>query len=167
MTVLSHLFLDKQAFFQGPVKALPPDITVIKAHPDWDGFIARLKKAGDNWQSRPEYAHPSPATVDLIEKSDLYLFQGREEAGFCYVTLAPDFGLPRPCREIHKFALYPENTGRGLGGPCLQFVLGDIFTRAATVYLNTRDSNRVNSIPFYQRLGFQLFRQEKLTCEAV
>ena len=159
MARLSHLVLLKKDF--AGAARLPDDVRIDSAIPTYENFLKRTARVGDGWHLRAELRSPSAETIAAVEDGALYLFrQNSEDIGFCYVSFeGPEIrhaGVPG-CVEINKVALYPGHTGRGLGAALVGHVLTDLFAMGASaVCLNTRDSNHVNSIPFYQRLGFRV-----------
>ena len=165
MATLTHLVLLKKDFTD--VAKLPKGLSVRAKKPDYPGFLKRVAKVGDDWHLRPELERPSPETRAAVEDGALYVFkQNGSEIGFCYVSFeGPEIrqtGLTS-CVEINKVGLYPDHTGGGLGRPLIGRVLSDVFQMgAAAVCLNTRDSNHVNSVPFYERLGFRVTGEERI-----
>lgn len=165
MALRTHLVALRDTFRRAA--ELPEDVTVRPIAPSYPGFLARLALAGDGWHLRPEIAAPSPAFVRAIEDGELFVVEraGRE-VGFCYVTFEGDelraFGGPSPV-EINKIALYPGETGHGLGRAVVEHVMATAFAGGArAVYLNTRDSNRINSVKFYERIGFSMVAADRI-----
>jgi len=169
MATLTHLVLLKEDF--AGAAGLPEALRVRTEIPTYSGFLERVAKVGDEWHLRPELRRPSLETLAAVKDGDLYIFErASAEIGFCYVSFEGaeirQTGLAS-CVEINKVGLYPGHTGGGLGRSLVGYVLSDLFKMGAeAVCLNTRDSNHVNSVPFYERMGFQVTGSEPV-CEQV
>ena len=164
-----HLKLLKDDF-QPASKLLP-----IEEEPsNYERFMWLLKKVGaqSNWDKRTAYFNSQSIKqlkdILRLSTSHLWLFKkGNKDIGFCQIANAENltglFNNASGISEIYKIGLFPEYIGKGLGKGYISSVIKETFKKQAhTIYLNTRDTNVVNSVPFYQRLGFQVIKTETL-----
>ena len=163
-----HLKLHRNDFM--PV---PYPFPVERVSNDYDRFMDLLKRVGSSsyWDKRKTYheAHSIEVLKHVLSlpSSLLWIFKkDGMDIGFCQVAnverLANLFNVTSGISEIYKVGLFPEYVGQGLGQGYLTSVLTEIFKNAHTVYLNTRDTNVVNSVPFYEKFGFRVFKTEVL-----
>ena len=170
---LFHLVLDKKDFRPHPHIANDNRRQVVPTWPNYDVMMELIRKVGrpSNWHLRREYSDPDSLADLRVRASDprsrLYLFQEHGETiGFCQVlnsrTLTEKFANQLGVAEIYKIGLFPDKTGKGRGAFFLGKVLEDLFEHQGydQIYLNTRDSNKVMSVPFYKRMGFQIIQEE-------
>ncbi len=163
-----HLKLHRKDFI--PAENLLP---IVKEKGNYDRFIDLLTKVGEDskWDLREVYYNP--LTIKSLKQtfakksSSLWVFKNKDkDVGFCQTAPVEDlttlFNQSSGISEIYKIGLFPEYIGKGLGKSYLTSVLTEIFKNHHTVYLNTRDTNVVNSVPFYQKLGFEVFKTEIL-----
>jgi ribosomal protein S18 acetylase RimI-like enzyme len=169
---LYHLRLDKADFKPVASVAVNDNLRIQRAWPNYDLMMEFIKAVGgnSNWHLRKVYADRA-AVSDLKNRMNdvsarLYLFkEGSETVGFCQVLNSKDledhFPDQKNTAEIYKVGLYPRHVGGRKGAVFVSMVLDDLFQAFDKVYLNTRSSNAVKSLPFYQRLGFKVLEQEE------
>lgn len=139
------------------------------------------------WHERPEHlGSKRPKTQKILEdrsRTHTWVFmRGEEEIGFCIAvkrgfdkTLSEKFGVSSGNgTEIYKIGLYPEFTNQGYGQvflPSVQLALfngqtasEELGTKKLTpselIYLNTRDTNVVDSRRFYENQGYRRVGEE-------
>lgn len=144
------------------------------------------KEDGDRWHLRSEHVDMNKVNRTRLRlqssKSSLWLFmKGDEEIGFCCAVKGGFNGQSEKYMraedngtEIYKIALYDEYTRQGYGRIFVPTVATNLFNGASRdtekdlkkvhssdlIYLNTRDSNYVDSGPFYNTLGFEVAGEE-------
>lgn len=160
-----HLLLNKAEFKPAGTGR------ILEEHCDYNRFKDLMTRVGkpSNWNLREEYQVP------IKEQSLKEIFNSRScrlwvfmhdghEVGFCQVAPVEDlqrlFKNTNGIVEMYKMGVFPEYTGKGLARGCVSSVLTELFKDYATVYLNTRDTNVVNSIPFWKKFGFEVFKTE-------
>lgn len=162
-----HLKLDKADF-----KPSPP-LPIEEVPTDYERFLQLMQRVGapSKWEKRQVFHDPeSVARLKQLFRSNvshLWLFKDREqETGFCQVAPVQDlaglFNEASGIAEIYKVGLFPEYVGQGLGKGYLSSVLTELFKENNIVYLSTRDTNMVNPLHFYKKLGFQVMHAEVL-----
>ena len=145
---------------------------------DYERFHELMKRVGEpsNWNKRKIFYDPEciKRLKALFNKpaSRLWLFKkDQEDIGFCQVAGVEDlrglFNRVSGIAEIYKIGLFPEFTGKGLGRGYVSCVARELFKTHETIYLNTRNSNAVNAVPFYKRLGFEVIKTEILPDDLV
>lgn len=162
-----HLKLDKANF-------KPSGSGLIVEEPcNYDRFMELLTRAGkpSNWNKRNEY-HDEAQVAKLKDifnqkSSMLWVYKlDRQDIGFCQVAsvtnLSEIFTDTTGVMEMYKMGLFPEYIGKGVGKRYVSSVLREMFKENNTVYLNTRDTNKVNSLLFWQSLGFEVIKTEEL-----
>src|SRR5690606_5724505 len=71
-------------------------------------------------------------------------------------------GKPLKVIEIYKTGLFDEYTGHGWGRFFVPQVMQKLFEDYEIVYLNTRDTNHKQVVPFYEGLGMHVLEREIL-----
>lgn len=165
--IKAHLKLDKDDFKPsgtGEIVELPCDYEHFKK------LMTRVGKPS-NWNLREEYQiiEKESALKNIFNTKACRLWHYmHEEAviGFCQVAQVEDisglFDNTKDVVEMYKMGLFPEFIGKGLARGCVSSVLTELFNSYETVYLNTRDTNAVNSISFWKSIGFNVFKTEIL-----
>lgn len=172
-------------------QGLSEGLGVRAVKPTHEQIKRELERIGDGWHLRDEHVNPDRVekTRALLEgtKTSAWQFtQNGKPIGFCvavkggfcgeHTRISERFNLhSRRGAEIYKVGLYPEYTGRGYGHiflPTVQIALlngqegvKDQDIRSITpnefIYLNTRETNRINSVPFYKSLGYDWAGEER------
>ncbi len=170
--VKTHLKLDKEKF-------IPAGTGMIIEQPcDYTNFKKLMKRVGEpsNWYLREEYQLPEKENTlkKVFNKgnSRLWLYLSKDVVvGFCQVAQVQDlsslFKNTKDVVEMYKTGLFPEYTGKGFGKKYVSSVLSELFKDHDTVYLNTRNTNIVNSVPFWQSFGFEIIHTETLPDDLV
>ncbi|MGH1374775.1 MAG: GNAT family N-acetyltransferase [Alphaproteobacteria bacterium] len=148
------------------------EMSIVEERPDLSFLMDMIERVGKDsqWSKRAEYFDPGYMS-DLKQRvestsSHLYLFKkSGKTIGFCQTLQCQDGVVSvdeqgRPVTEIYKVGLFPEYRGRGMGHFYVAAVLSEIFKGDNVVYLNTRDSNKVNSVNFYCRMGLNVIGVE-------
>ena len=166
-----HLKLARNHF--KPV-TLRQGLAVVPVKPVFSEFMRHIEQIGDDWHLREEFHQPEQkaAISQAIENGQAWLFKRHGVVIGCCYSISKSHELTHCFRnavtggevvEIFKIGLYEGLTGHGWGPGLISKVLDEIFTQGADwVYLNTRDSNHVNSVPFYEALGFEAYHSEVL-----
>lgn len=168
-------------------RAMTEKLNVIPFKPDYEEFLKRCEKVGDGWHLRSEHLDINKVNRTRARlqsaKSAMWLFmKDDEEIGFCVAVKDGFNGISEKFNiagqngtEIYKVGLYPEHTHKGYGQLFLPTIMSKLLKgqRADNqrgikavkpsdiIYLNTRDSNNVDSRDFYRRLGMQLVGNEQ------
>jgi len=169
---LTHIVANKDDFTATP-KDDSGELSIVREKPDINLLLDYILKVGEDskWDKRTVYHDPDYINdlKDRIEKtrSSLFLFKkGDETVGFCQALesegMSGHFNTKSGAMaaEIYKVGLFPEHCGKGLGNFYVSSVLAELFKENEVVYLNTRDTNKVNSVPFYERLGMKVVGEE-------
>lgn len=146
---------------------------IVPIKPDYKKFLRAVKKIGDEWHKREEHQEPLKAqTKKVLEGKDSRmwsLMKGKKEIGFCcavrggFPGLSDKFNLgAKNQTEVFKIGLYPAFQKQGFGQVLIPAILDEILESSEGVYLNTRDSNKVNSVPIYEELGMKVIHQEHI-----
>lgn len=167
-----HLKLDKSNF-------IPAGTGLIVEQPcNYDHFKALMTRVGapSNWNQREDYQIPEKEQ-ELKDKFNtgacqLWVYKHEDDdIGFCQVAQVEDltrlFTDTSGVVEMYKMGLFPEHVGKGLGRGYVTSVLTELFNRYDTVYLNTRSTNTVNSVPFWESFGFEVIKTELLPDDLV
>lgn len=162
-----HLKLNKADF-------IPANVGTIVEQPcDYEHFKELMTRVGlpSNWILREEYQLPEKEQK-LKEAFNsngcrlwIYKHEGKE-IGFCQVAQIEDlsglFTETKNVVEMYKMGLFPEYVGKGLGKRYVSSVLSELFNSYDTVYLNTRSTNVIDSVHFWETFGFKVFHTETL-----
>lgn len=138
---------------------------------NYDKFLRAVKKIGDGWHKRQEHREPFQEHTKAVlegEKTRMWrLMLKGKEIGFCcaveggFPGLADKFNLGvKNQAEVFKIGFYPDYQRKGYGQVLIPAILDELLDTNDGVYLNTRDSNRVNSVPIYEKLGMKIIHQE-------
>jgi len=155
-TIVTHLeMLEKPA--------LPATGSTLVAE-DWpdpavDDYCALFRKVGEPWLwiSRLLMEEDVLAAILNDPAVEISLIRdGDEPVGFIEL----DFRQPGKC-EIAFFGLIPEQNGKGHG----RWMMNQALERAwrdgiSRVWLHTCTQDSPRALPFYQRCGFRIFRQQ-------
>ncbi len=152
--------------------------TIQEEEAVYSRFFDLMKRVGgaSNWHKRQKFQNEKSLlqlkSVFNEEPSRLWIFKkDKVEVGFCQVAsitnISSIFNNASCIAEIYKIGLFPDYVGKGLGKHFVSSVARELFKDNHTIYLNTRNTNVVNSIPFYQKLGFEVFKTEILPDDLV
>lgn len=127
--------------------------------PDVDDYLALFRKVGEPWLwiSRLLMAQSDLRTILDDAAIDIFLVRdGAEPVGFIEL----DFRQPSEC-EIVFFGLVPALNGQGHG----RWMMNQALDRAwrdgiDRVWLHTCTQDSPRALPFYQRSGFRIFKQQ-------
>jgi len=167
-----HLMLERKNFIAAG------HAEIIEEPCNYDRFYKLMERVGkpSNWNKRQVF-HDQKSVNRLKStfeqpSSHLWIFKdGDKEVGFCQVANVTDlkgiFNNATGIAEIYKVGLFPEYIGQGKGKNYLSALVEELFKNNHTIYLNTRDSNVVDSIHFYTKLGFEVFHTETLPDDLV
>lgn len=168
---LCHITGDKDEF-KGITDAPLDGMYIQKLKPSLPLLLKLIKHVGEDsqWDKRQEFNDPDMLR-NLKERisdagASLYLFKRHgTTVGFCQILDNTDLSKKfnqSSSDEIYKIGLFPNHRGKGLGAFYTSSILAEIFKEKESVYLNTRDTNVVNSVPFYERLGLHLVKEEEI-----
>jgi len=134
---------------------------------DYASYKKRLDRLGSPWawEKRPKY-QDQQAIEERISDPRSKLFDltiDHKDVGYCLVVprddLSEEFGVS--VSEIENFAIDVDYNGRGYGSPFFRYVCKDIFSNyAEAIFLSTRSTNHDKVLPFYERLGMKIIKQE-------
>lgn len=144
--------------------------TLKKIKPAFNVYEKMLHLVGGPWawDRRPKYLDRRSLKARLADaETRLYVMNvNQKPVGYCLVTAAPPEVLARfnPERvvEIENFGFFLNETGKGYGHYFLPLILNDLFNTYEVVYLASRSTNHKRVIPFYEKVGFQVFKIETL-----
>lgn len=154
-------------------------LKIQKIPPSFSDLLHLIEIVGgdSNWHQRKEYFEE--ASVQRLKSrifqrdSSLFLFKnGQQTIGFCQVCgiEALPYQIKVPSNsvfEIYKVGLFPEWCGQGLGRFYVSSVLDHLFQERPAVYLNTRDTNKVNSVSFYKSFGLRVLGSEEMEDDVI
>ena len=183
-TKLTHMLLNK-ADFTG-ITTLDPSVEpgsvkIVRAKADLDIVSQWIKKVGgdSNWHKRKEQEQDNLKTRINETSTRLWLLQkDNENIGFgisCEtINLNSHFNQqsgfteqPETAVHFYKFGLLPENRHNGLGAFYGSSVVNEILKEHEKVYLNTRDSNTVQSIHFWEKVGFKIIEENEIDNDVI
>lgn len=160
-----HLKLEEKNFKPAPWGAISEE------QANYDRFYELMKRVGEgsNWHRRKMFNEA--ASINRLKElfikpgAHLWVFrQGENDVGFCQAANVEDlstlFNKQSGVGEIFKIGMFPEYVGKGLAAGYVSSVVWELFKEFQTIYLNTRDTNSVNSVPFYERLGFEVLNKQ-------
>lgn len=157
-----------------------PDLTLEHLPMDRDFFFTLIELIGgeDGWSLRKEFNNSRELNFIIkqleSEGASLSIFRKDDKpigAGICAnieQSLSKNFDFlahanDQNLQEIYKVGLFPRFTRKGYGKFLIPALVEKLFNDGNEyVYLNTRDTNHVNSVPFYQRIGMQAIGSEEL-----
>ena len=118
-------------------------------------FFPLLDRVGGpwGWDRRPKYLHP-----DLTDRR-LFLLAMPEYGTVGYAMTHKD--------EIENFGLFPEHTGKGIGGDFFPLVVNKVFEEHDKAWLTTRSTNHAKVPKFYADMGMTLKNIEELPDDLV
>ena len=174
---ITHLEIDRPPFRQAArngsqFRSEREGLYIKPLEPSYDKFLRAVKKIGDKWHLRKEHKGDQREITRQLLESDKCrmwaLMQDGKEIGFC---CALDGGFPgltdkfniasldeRGYAEIYKIGLYPEYQKHGYGQVLIPAVIDELLEESKGVYLNTWSTNRVNSVPIYEKLGMNVVK---------
>ena len=176
MSMVTHLTISKEQFKSRAHFDLPENFRLIEVKPDFNLFLEQTRLIEPDWPLRKEYQECASIARSNIEglKARMWMFElDGQYVGFCGLVAdnlndafnaCADF-QGRRVAEIHKIGFYKGLTGQKLGHRFVPELMRKIFDELGytDIYLNTRSSNRINSVPFYISLGFQVIKTEDLS----
>ncbi len=176
MNTVTHLTISKEEWDSRTYLSFPKPFELTKIKPDFDVFLTQTAQIEPDWPLRNEYQENAARARTNIEgmNARMWIFEISENpVGFCSLVadnLNDAFNAcadlqHRKVAEIHKIGVYEGLTGQKLGHRFVPEIMRKIFGELdyADIYLNTRSSNRINSVPFYQSLGYRIVKTENLS----
>ncbi len=152
---------------------LPPHLELVEVEPDFDLMIEWLEKVGGDWQRREEFQLEDlkKFTLQRIKAAGARLFllaKRGKEVGIAQTVeeleLSEMFlSAQGTARHFFKFGLVEDERFCGLGAPFAAAVVRRIFEENKMVYFNTRPSNQVNAVNFWQKQGFKIVGKEEIS----
>ncbi|MEJ6595479.1 GNAT family N-acetyltransferase [Parasphingorhabdus sp.] len=128
-------------------------------NPAVEEYCALFRRVGEPWLwiSRLLMEHEELKAILLDPAVEISIIRdGEEPVGFIEL----DFREPGQC-EIAFFGLIPEQNGRGQGRWMMKQALEQAWRDGiGRVWLHTCTQDSPRALPFYQRCGFRIFKQE-------
>jgi len=170
-------------------RAMSERLSLMPVKLNHEEIRSQLQLIGDDWHMRPEHTDSkrikaTKKTLESARTHTWFFMRGDQQIGFCCTvkggfdrSLVEKFGIASDdTTEIYKVGLHREYTSKGLGKvflPAIQTALFDgqieipdegikAVKPSEAIYLNTRDSNTVDSRGFYSRLGYKAVGQEQI-----
>ncbi|WP_417610366.1 GNAT family N-acetyltransferase [Parasphingorhabdus sp.] len=127
--------------------------------PDVDDYLALFRKVGEPWLWISRLMMERSDLRTILDDSAVEIFlvrDGAEPVGFIEL----DFRQPEEC-EIAFFGLVPELNGQGHGVWMMNQALDRAWRDGIDrVWLHTCTQDSPRALPFYQRSGFRIFKQQ-------
>ena len=133
----------------------PPDITTAD-------YLRLYTEVGEPWKWCDRRLMPEPQLEALLAQANRHI-------GILTSVDGTEAGFTEVCRhsndecEIVYFGLLPEWTGRGLGSVAFRQVVAyaqSLTNVGGRIWLSTCEWDSPAALPFYQRMGFQIVREE-------
>lgn len=154
-----HLELLKDDFIQYESSGFEGSQIVCLSKIDFERCRYLWEKVGEGfWSERSDWS--SKDWNDHLERRDVAFFVYSSEGDDCGF-----FELSRVGKEvkIEGFGLLEEFRGRGLGVPFLSKAVVRAFDwDAERLWLHTATDDHPNALPTYEKVGFQIYREEEL-----
>ena len=158
-----------------PIRRLCPSyLELVEAEPDFNFMMKWIEKVGGDsgWHLRKEYheEHAIQETIKGISESGARMFlmtKRGKEIGFTHTTKTFDLnsvfkGIYGTARRWSIFGLIEEERFGTIGAHLANAMAKKIFEENDRVYFQTRPSNKVHSVKFWQKQGFQIIGTEMI-----
>ena len=155
-TIVTHLEM-----LERPVLAATESGLVVERwpNPSVADYCALFRTVGEPWMwiSRLLMAEDELEGILDDPRVEISIVRdGAQPVGFIEL----DFRTPGEC-EIAFFGLVPEQNGKGHGRWMMNQALDDAWREGIDrVWLHTCTQDSPRALPFYQRCGFRIFRQQ-------
>lgn len=156
-TIVTHLeMLERPVLSQTASR-----LTLVEwARPAVADYLALFRAVGEPWlwTSRPLMAEADVESIIHHPQTDIYRVRDPDAGTIGFVEL--DFRDPGQC-EISFFGLIAGMNGKGHGRWMMNQALDRAWRDGITrVWLHSCTQDSPRALPFYQRCGFRIFRQQ-------